>query len=274
MTLRSLPLAGLQIGILQARHGEEIVTLLEREGAMCVHAPCLRERRSDHDEELRRRLARLTEAPADLYVFQTGVGTRALFALAAEDGLAEALTAAVRAGEVAARGPKPLRALLDLGFTVDRRTREPHTSAQMIEALADVELRGRRVALQHYGSANVGLVEHLRSRGAEVVELFSYRWALPEDLEPITRLLGDLAAGRLAVVAFTSAAQVENLFTVAAEQGTAADLPRWLNEQTTTAAVGPACAGALEERGVRVAIQPERPKMVPFVRAIAAGLGG
>jgi uroporphyrinogen-III synthase len=245
------------------------VSLLEREGATCVHAPCLRERRNDDDEELRRRLAELIEEPADLYVFQTGVGTRALFALASDAGLAEDLTRIVRAGEVAARGPKPLKALLELGFQVHRRTREPHTSAQMIEALADTDLEGRRVALQHYGSANVGLVEHLRSRGAQVVELFSYRWALPDDLGPITGLLEALAAGRLAIVAFTSAAQVENLFTVAAEQGMATDLPGWLNERTTTAAVGPTCAGALEERGVRTRIQPERPKMVPFVRAIA-----
>ena len=264
------PLSGLQVGILQARHGAELVSLLEREGATCVHAPCLRERRNEDDAELQGRLRELIEAPADLYVFQTGVGTRALFGLAADAGMAEGLTRIVRAGEVAARGPKPLKALLEFGFRVDRRTREPHTSAQMIEALADATLAGRRVALQHYGSANPGLVTYLRSRGAEVVELFSYRWALPDDLSPVTRLLDELAAGRLAIVAFTSAAQVENLFTVAAEQGAAEDLPRWLNERTATAAVGPTCAGALEERGVRTVIQPERPKMVPFVQAIAA----
>lgn len=267
------PLSGLQVGILQARHGAELVSLLEREGATCVHAPCLRERRNEDDPELQARLSELIAAPADLYVFQTGVGTRALFGLASDAGLAEGLTRTVRAGEVAARGPKPLKALLELGFRVDRRTREPHTSAQMIEALADAELAGRRVAMQHYGSANRGLVAYLESRGAEVVELFSYRWALPDDLGPVSRLLEELAGGRLAIVAFTSAAQVENLFTVASEQGIGDDLPGWLNERTVVAAVGPTCAGALEERGVRTAIQPERPKMVPFVRAIAAAAG-
>lgn len=264
------PLSGLRVGVLQARHGAELVSLLEREGATCVHAPCLRERRNEDDAELQDRLRELIDAPASLYVFQTGVGTRALFGLASDAGLAEALARAVRAGDVAARGPKPLKTLLELGFRVQRRTREPHTTAQMLEALADVPLAGRRVALQHYGSANRALVASLRSRGAEVVELFSYRWALPDDLRPVTGLLEQLGTGRLAIVAFTSAAQVENLFTVAGEQGVAGDLPRWLNERTATAAVGPACAGALAERGVRTAIQPERPKLVPFVRAIAA----
>src|SRR5205085_9602024 len=115
------------------------------------------------------------------------------------------------------------------------------------------------------GSANAELVDRLRRRGAEVIELFSYRWALPDDVGPILHLLQELRTGRLGVTAFTSASQVENLFTVASDAGLAGDLPGWLNERTVTAAIGPTCAGALARRGVTVVIQPERPKMVPFV---------
>src|SRR5205807_4517622 len=101
----------------------------------------------------------------------------------------------------------------------------------------------------------------------------SYRWALPEDVSPILHFLEELAAGRVTVVAVTSASQVENLFTVAADAGCASSLPDWLNRLTTTAAIGPTSARALAERGVRVVIQPQRPKMVPFVRAIREHLG-
>ena len=264
-----MPLAGRRIGVLQARHGREFAALLEREGASVLWAPCMREVRSDDDEELRARLAEVVRRPPDVFVFQTGVGARAVFELAAASGLDEGLAGAMRSALLVARGPKPLTVLLGLGFRVGSRTAEPHTTAEVRRLLDSEELAGRRVAVQHYGSPNRALVDYLRGRGAEVVELFSYRWALPADPGPVHRLLDELAAGRLAATAFSSASQVENLWAVAADAGWEGEVAGWLNERTATAAIGPACAGALEERGVVVGIQPGRPKMVPFARAIA-----
>lgn len=262
------PLFGLRIGILQTRHAQELAALIEREGGRPVLAPCLREVRNEDDGELRGRLRDIVADPVHVFVFQTGVGTRALFDLAAGAGLDEPLAAAVRAAVVVARGPKPLTVLLELGFRVDSRTPEPHTTDELLWLLEAVELSGRRVAVQHYGSPNTALVAYLRGRSAEVVELFSYRWALPADVSPIVHFLDELRLGRVAATAFTSASQVENLFTVAEDVGRAGELPGWLNERTVTAAIGPTCARALEQRAVRIVIQPERPKMVPFVRAI------
>jgi uroporphyrinogen-III synthase len=269
-----MTLSGLCIGILQARHGRELAALFEREGALPILAPCMREVRSEDDETLRAQLAGLAEAPAEVFIFQTGVGTQALFELAAAAGLSDQLSANVREALVVARGPKPLAVLLRLGFEIGLRTTEPHTTDQLIPLLEHEQLTGRRVAVQHYGSANHALVHFLRERGAAVVELFSYRWALPDDLGPVHRLLDHLAAGELAVTAFTSASQVENLFTVAADAGVGSVLAGWLNERTITAAIGPTCAQALEQRGVRVVIQPERPKMVPLVHAIRDHIAG
>jgi uroporphyrinogen-III synthase len=264
-----LPLLGLRVGLLQTRYAPELATLVERIGGVPIVAPCLREVRNEDDDELRERLRAVISAPVHLFVFQTGVGTAALFDLAAEAGLAEPLSDAVHGALVVARGPKPLTVLLKLGFRVDRRTEVPHTTDELLWLLEAVDLDGKRVAVQHYGSTNERLVEHLRARAGEVIELYSYRWALPDDVGPIVRFLDELRGGRVAVTAFTSASQVENLFTVAADQGMAGELPGWLNERTITAAIGPTCARALGQRDVAVVIQPERPKMVPFVRAIA-----
>ena len=264
-----LPLLGMRVGVLQTRHARELAALLERIGGVPMVAPCLREVRGEDDQELRRRLRAVVAAPVDVFVFQTGVGAAALFDLAAEAGLAEPLAESVRGALVVARGPKPLAVLLQRGFRVDRRTSSPHTTVELLLLLDAVELAGRRVALQHYGSANERLVGHLRARAGEVIELHSYRWALPDDVGPIVRFLDELRDGGVAVTAFTSASQVENLFMVAADLGVAADLAGWLNERTITAAIGPTCAGALEQREVAVVIRPEQPKMAPFVRAIA-----
>lgn len=263
------PLLGLRVGLLQTRYAAELATLVERIGGVPILAPCLREVRNEDDEELRERLRALVSAPVDVFVFQTGVGTAALFDLAAEAGVGEPLADVVRGALVVARGPKPLTVLLKLGFRVDRRTDVPHTTDELVALLEDLELDGRRVAVQHYGSTNERLVAHLRRRAGEVFELYSYRWALPDDVGPIVRFLDELGGGRVAVTAFTSASQVENLFTVAADRGVEGDLSGWLNQRTITAAIGPTCARALEQRGVAVVIKPERPKMVPFVRAIA-----
>jgi uroporphyrinogen-III synthase len=263
------PLLGRTVGILQTRHAHELAALVERYGGVPLAAPCMREVRAGDDEELRGRIRALVAEPAGVFVFQTGVGTTALFELAAEAGLDGALAEAVLGALVVARGPKPQAVLLKRGLRVDRRTESPHTTDELLRVLEDVALEGRRVALQHYGSPNERLAAHLRARAAEVIELSSYRWALPDDVAPVVRFLDELRRGRVAITAFTSASQVENLFLVAEDGGLAAELPAWLNERTVTAAIGPACAAALRQRGVAVAIQPEQPKMAPFVRAIA-----
>lgn len=262
------PLAGIRVGILQTRYAGEFASLVEREGGVPLLAPCLREVRVEDSGALRAALEDAVREPVALFVFQTGVGTTALLEMAAEMGLAERLAERIRASTVVARGPKPLTVLLKAGFDVDRRTPEPHTTPELIDLLGQEEVEGRRVAVQHYGSPNRALVEHLRKRDASVIELMSYRWALPEDVAPVLHYLEELEAGRVTVSAFTSASQVENLFTLAGEVGSADRLAGWLNRLTITAAIGPTCARALEEHGVTVIIRPERPKMVPFVRAI------
>lgn len=263
------PLAGVRVGILQTRYAAEFARLIERVGGIPVMAPSLREVGTDDQLSLRAALEEVAASPVDVFVFQTGVGTRALLEAAADMGLGEALAERIRGAIVVARGPKPLTALLQRGFPVERRTAPPHTTDQLLELLPSSELRGCRLALQHYGTSNQRLLSHLLEAGTHVIELAAYRWALPEEVSPVLRLLELLAAGQMGVIAFTSAAQVDNLFAIAASEGQADRLPQLLNEQTVVAAIGPTCAQALRRRGVNISIEPENPKMVPFVRAIA-----
>src|SRR5438132_1066750 len=109
------------------------------------------------------------------------------------------------------------------------------------EFAALLEREGATVVLapslrEERGDGNQALVDYLRERGAEVVELSSYRWALPADVGPIERLLDELRERRLTATLFTSASQVENLFAVAAESGREDAVAAWLNERTLTAA--------------------------------------
>ena len=248
-------LDGCTVALMQTRHAGELAALVERHGGVPVAAPCLREAAVED------------AAPLDLAVFQTGVGTDRFLTAATAAGQVAAVAARLEDAVVLARGPKPLAVLLRNRIRVDRRTSEPHTTAEVV-GLVEEDLRGRRVLLQHYGSPNVDLAALLRGRGAELIEISTYHWRLPHDLEPIRRFLVRLEAHQLDLTVFTSASQVDNLFHVAELEGVDDRLATWLAERTDVAAVGPVCAAALRARGVPVRVEPVRPKMVPLVRAL------
>lgn len=260
-------LHGMTVGLLQARHGRELAALIEKHGGVPVHAPCMREVAAADHQAVHESMQRAVDGPVDMAVFLTGIGAAALFGAAVDAGVYDRLMARLQSAVVVARGPKPLAVLHRHGLSVDRRTREPHTTDQVVELVGEA-LAGRTVLLQHYGTDNSRLRVHLRSAGAELVEVRPYEWASPLDPEPVHRLLDRLAAGQLAITAFTSAAQVHTLFQIAEEESRAAELTLWLRELTVVAAVGPVCAAALQDHGVTPAIQPTRPKMVPLVRAL------
>lgn len=259
-------LQGRTVAVLQARHGDVLAELVRRHGGEPCLAPCLREVRSDDRDALTAALGRVAVEAPDLAIFQTGVGTVALFDLAADLGLGDMLAERLAASTVLARGPKPLSVLHRRGVRVDLRTAEPHTTADVI-AMIDSRSSPRTVLLQHYGASNDALLEHLRER-ATVIEVFTYSWALPEDLRPVLDFLRRLENREVDATMFTSASQVENLHLIAEQAGSAAALGDWLNHRTATAAVGPTTAHALEERGVSAVVQPFHPKMAPLVQAL------
>ena len=69
--------------------------------------------------------------------------------------------------------------------------------------------------VQRYGETNHELQAELESEGADVTEIVTYHWALPEDTAPLLRLISALGRDEIDLVAFTSASQASNLFTVA-----------------------------------------------------------
>jgi uroporphyrinogen-III synthase len=78
--------------------------------------------------------------------------------------------------------------------------------------MRETPLRGKRVVVQRYGETNRELQAALESEGAEVIEIVTYRWALPADTAPLLKLIGALDRNEIDLVAFTSASQAANLF--------------------------------------------------------------
>ncbi len=261
-------LEGKTIALTEARRAPELATLVSKLGGTPYPAPAVREvLRRDRGPALAA-IERMLQGEVAAIVFMTGVGARALLTLAGEAGQRDALLAAFARMLVVARGPKPVAVLREVGLRPDVVPTEP-TSEGVLTALAPRDLRGRRVAVQLSGDDSRLLLDGLRARGAEVLDVALYEWALPEDVGPLERLARDAVAGRIDVIAFTSAPQVRHLFLVAERLGLAEPLTATLRGRVLTAVVGPVCRAALAERGITPAIEAEKGTMGALIHAIA-----
>ena len=80
-------------------------------------------------------------------------------------------------------------------------------------------LKGLTVAVQEYGVPNGELLQELKKRGAQVLQVPVYRWALPKDTRPLEQAIQRLIAGDCQVALFTNAMQVSHLFQLATQMG-------------------------------------------------------
>jgi uroporphyrinogen-III synthase len=255
----------LRVIAFESRRAAEIATLIERRGGVPFVAPAMREVPLG-DQHAALAFARELERDAvDVLILLTGVGTRALTAAVASVLPRERFVAALAKIVTVARGPKPVAALREIGLVPTLLIPEPNTWRELLAGLdAHVPVRGRRVAVQEYGITNPELLAGLVARGASVLPVPVYRWALPEDIRPLHEAIVRLAAMRADVVLFTSATQVEHLMQVAREVGAADDVRAGV-ARLIVGSVGPVCSEGLARAGFQVDVEPTHPKMGPLV---------
>jgi uroporphyrinogen-III synthase len=266
------PAASKTVAILEARTGAHLAELISRLGAVPLLAPALEELPDAEPAAVAALLQEWSASPFRMMIFQTGIGTRALFQVTDSLGSTPRLLDLLGKATVVVRGPKPTGELNARGVRIDIRAASPFTSETVLAAISGIAVDGTRVVVQRYGEANRRLCEALASRGASVQEIATYRWALPKDLGPLERLIEALARSSVDAVVFTSAVQVKHLFVVAERMGRAADLPRLLRT-LIVASVGPVCSRALEERGITPTFEADPPKLGPLVAGLRAALG-
>jgi len=260
-----------RVAILESRLGRQMADLVAQRGGVPFHAPALAELPDLDPEKIAALVRSLEERPAKLAIFQTGVGTRALFAATDGLGMTDAFLKLLEKTIVAARGPKPTGALRARGVRIDRSAPDPFTTKEVLQSIEDVDLKGNRVIVQRYGVANVELDRALEARGAQVVEIPTYRWSLPQDTRPLEDLVGALERGELHAAVFTNAEQVRNLFAIAERLGQGAALRAALNK-TLVASIGPVASAALREFEVKVGLESSPPKLGALMSALESAL--
>jgi len=260
-----------KVAILESRLGRQLVELIESRGAIAFHAPALAELPDLEPDRIGALVRSLEARPAKLAVFQTGVGTRALFAATDALGITEKFLQLLEKTVVAVRGPKPTAALRARRVRIDRSAADPFTTNEVLHSIRDVQLQGERVIVQRHGSANLELDRALEERGATVVEIPTYRWALPQDTAPLAALVEALERGEMDAVVLTNAEQVRNFFAVAERLGRAEALRAALN-RTLVASIGPVASAALREAGVTVGLEASPPKLGALIISLDQAL--
>lgn len=264
------PLSGRCIAVPESRELDVFAALLERRGADVLRCPLVDIRDAADPAPLLIWLERFNAGECDDLLLFTGEGLRRLLGVLDRHRPAWRARFVERLAEVriVARGPKPGRVLRELGLRPSL-VAEPATTPGMMACLAPLDLHGRHVGVQLYGSdPNEPLMRFLAEAGARALPVAPYRYADAADDADVLAMLERMRQGSIDAIAFTSLQQIERLSRLVAAHEPADSLKDALS-RTVVAAVGPVVADALARHGVQVqAIPSGSYYMKPLAQAL------
>jgi len=267
-------LNGYRILILETREEAQFSRLLGEQGADVLQCPMFTIHDAPDPAPVEAWIKRLVEKPFDDLVLMTGEGLRRLMKVVRRIGLEQEFVAALGQARKFARGPKPGRALREIGLEPQVTTEKP-TSEGIAEMLSHLDLRGHRLGLQLYPDKDHGvLIGAIKAQGAEVDTVRPYVYDAQAADANIVTAIDEMAAGRIDAIALTSSGQVRRLVDVAKAHRREAQLRDGL-AQTPIASVGPVVSDELKSQGLRTDISPanEAYFMKPLISAMATALG-
>lgn len=250
----TLPLSHRVIAVPETREIELFAGMLERRGATVIRCPLVAIRDAPDPKPVLEWCRAFAEGACEDLVLLTGEGLRRLLRCMDlhEPALREPFVKQLARVRKITRGPKPARALRELGLKSDLPAEVPTTEG-VIAALRTVDLNGHRVGVQLYGTEpNRPLIEYLESAGAKPMTVAPYVYADKSDDDAVRALIERMNQGDVDAIAFTSMSQVERLFAVAPHDEVKSALAK-----TLVAAVGPVVADKLTGLGVNVRLMPE-----------------
>jgi uroporphyrinogen-III synthase len=242
-------------------------SLIERQGGLATIAPSMREIPLDDNPAAFAFAEELLAGKIDVTLFMTGVGATALLESLETRFSRADLFEALEKTTIVVRGPKPTVVLRGWGVRIDHRAPEPNTWREVVGVFdASIPLKDRRVAVQEYGLPSVEMYHEFEARGATVLPVPVYRWALPIDTQPLKAAIQQTINGEHDVVMFTSAQQLSNVLQIAEEIGLRTEWLQSVNDRCLIASIGPTCTEALKAGGLRVDLEPSHPNMGSLVK--------
>ncbi len=267
--LERRPLYGRRVVVTRARaQASGLAKALRNLGAEVVELPAIRIEPTIESEEVRSAVERIGDY--SLIVLTSPNGVRLLFEAMRNAGLdaralggpkqqqvgEEGSSAAEHCGTtVAAIGPGTARALSRCGISADI-VPERFVAESLVEALAEVEVSGKRVLVARAADARDVIPEHLEGRGAEVDVVALYETVREEPgAEAIE------AAQAADYVTFTSSSTVRNLTEALGERFPA---------NARIVSIGPITSEAVVEAGRKVNIEADPHDIDGLIAALLA----
>ena len=261
---------GLRVFAFESRMAIETATLIERFGGRAIVVPAMREVPLEDNYAAFEFGTRLLSSQVEVVVFLTGAGVRELFRVMETRYTRDRLVNALSTIVTVARGPKPVAALRALGLNPTLAIPEPNTWREVLSSISrSMQLEGKRVAVQEYGVSNRDLIAGLEARGAQVLTVPVYRWALPEQRGALRDAASSIAKGQTDVVLFTSSAQVTNLIQIADAAGIGPELRQQVRK-AVVGSIGPVCSQELRAHGIEPDFEPAHSKLGHLVKEAAA----
>src|SRR6202790_5438655 len=190
-------LNGYRILILETREEAQFSRLLAEQGADVLQCPMFTIHDAPDSAPIEAWIRRFVERPFDDLVLMTGEGLRRLLKVARRTDLERNCVAAVGRARKFARGPKPGRALREIGLEPQATTEKP-TSEGVAEMLARVDLKGHRVGLQLYPDKDhSALIGAITAQGAEVDIVLPYVYDTQAADANIVTAIDEMAQGRI-----------------------------------------------------------------------------
>jgi uroporphyrinogen-III synthase len=267
-------LNGYRILILETREEAQFSRLLAEQGADVLQCPMFTINDAPDSATVEAWIRRCIDKPFDDLVLMTGEGLRRLMKVARRTARDQDFIAALGKARKFARGPKPGRALREIGLEPQATTEKP-TSDGMIEMLSRVDLKGHRVGVQLYPDKDHRvLIGAVTAQGAEVDAVTPYVYDAQAAETNIVTAIDEMASGRIDAIALTNLGQIRRLIEVARAHGFEARLRDGL-AKTPIASVGPAVSDELTSHGLRTDIYPANDAffMKPLISAMAVELG-
>src|SRR5882672_10316320 len=207
-------LNGYRILILETREEAQFSRLLAEQGADVLQCPMFTIHDAPDSAPIEAWIRRFIARPCDDLVLMTGEGLRRLMKVARRIGIDQPFIAALGKARKFARGPKPGRALREIGLEPQVTTEKP-TSEGIAEMLSRVDLRDHRIGLQLYPDKDhSALIGAITAQGAEVDTLAPYVYYAQAADANIVTAIEEMAQGRIDAIALTNLGQARRLVEV------------------------------------------------------------
>jgi uroporphyrinogen-III synthase len=266
-------LNGYRILILETREEAQFSKLLAEQGADVLQCPMFTINDPPDPAPIEAWIRGAIAQPLDDLILLTGEGLRRLMKAARRIALDQDFIAAISKARKFTRGPKPGRALREIGLEPQMTTEKPTTEG-VIELLSRVDLKGKRVGVQLYPDKDHGaLLGAITAKGAVAVPVTPYAYDARAADSHIVTAIEQMAAGRVDAIALTNLGQIRRLIDVARGSGLEARLREGL-AKTPIASVGPAVSDELASHGLHADIYPANDAffMKPLISAMATVL--